>query len=219
MNRMNTPFITTLFSVSSHHPFKVPEEYEGIFPKGTLPVHQCIGYTDMALKKFFEKVKKMDWYENTLFVITADHSSFSYFESSKNSLDRYSIPLLFFAPGDDRLRGLDKNTAQHIDIMPSVLDYLGYPHSYVSFGKSVLNKESSRFVISYFDGNYQYMKGDTLIHFDGSQIKGIYDISSDRMMKNNLLGEVNIAKIENECKAFLQQYNNRMIDDQFSIRE
>ncbi|MBS2099954.1 LTA synthase family protein [Carboxylicivirga linearis] len=219
MDQMKQPFFTTLFSLSSHHPFKVPEEYEGVFPKGKLQVHQCIGYTDMALRKFFEKAQKMDWYQNTLFVLTADHSTATYFKSSKNNIDCYSIPMLFFAPGDSTLKGMDKRVAQQIDILPSVLSYVNYDQPFVSFGNNIFNEDDERFVIGYRDSNYQFLKNDTIIHFNGNKVTAVYDIASDRMMKNNLIKEATPKAIEQECKGFLQQYSNRMIDDGFSINQ
>jgi len=219
MNQMKQPFMTTLFSLSSHHPFEVPEAYEGVFPKGSLPVHESVGYTDMALRKFFDKAKTMDWYDNTLFVITADHSSSSAFESSKNNLDRFSIPMLFYAPGDKKLKGMDVNVSQQIDILPTVLSYINYDKPFVSFGNNLFDQSDDRFAIGYVNGNYQYVKGDTLIHFDGDQLKAVYDLSNDRMMTNNLLGQIDVEDVEKECKAFLQQYSNRMIDDEFTIKQ
>ncbi|MCU4163817.1 LTA synthase family protein [Carboxylicivirga caseinilyticus] len=219
MDKMQEPFFTTLFSLSSHHPFKLPEQYEGAFPKGELPVHQCVGYTDMALRKFFDKAKTMDWYTNTLFVITADHSSASAFESSKNNVDCYSIPMLFYAPGDSLLKGLDKNVAQQIDILPSVLGYIHFDKPFVSFGNNIFDASDDRFVIGYRSGNYQYLKNDTILQFDGNQLKAVYDISKDRMMTKNIVDEVQVTGIVNECKGFLQQYSNRMIDDGFSLKE
>nr|WP_319399162.1 sulfatase-like hydrolase/transferase [uncultured Carboxylicivirga sp.] len=218
MDQMKQPFFTSLFSLSSHHPFKVPEAYEGVFPKGDLPVHQCVGYTDMALRKFFEKAKTMDWYNNTLFVLTADHSSVSSFESSRNDIDVYSIPMIFFAPGDSTLKGMDNRIAQQIDIMPSVLSYIGYNKPFVSFGNNIFDNKVQRYAIGYRSGTYQFLENDTIIHFDGNKLKAVYDIADDRMMTNNIVDQVNVNDIERDCKGFLQQYSNRMIDDGFSIK-
>src|SRR5690606_35786309 len=78
LTEMPEPFFASFFSLSSHHPFKVPEKYQGVFPKGPLPLHEPVGYTDYALRQFFEKAKKAPWFENTLFVLCADHSSVSH---------------------------------------------------------------------------------------------------------------------------------------------
>ncbi len=48
------PFISVIFSATSHHPFILPERYTGKFPEGPHPINRCIGYTDMAVRRFFE---------------------------------------------------------------------------------------------------------------------------------------------------------------------
>ncbi len=217
MDKMKQPFMTSLFTVSSHHPFKVPEKYEGVFPKGTLPVHQCVGYTDNALRKFFNEASQMDWYNNTLFVITADHSSASHFASSKTTLNRFAIPLLFYVPGDKNMVKWDKKIAQQIDIMPSVLGYLGYNKPYVAFGNNILKLDEERFVINYANQNYQFFDGDAIIHYDGQKLNAVYDFSSDSLLSSNLINDVNVIESEHKCKAIIQHYNNRMIDDKLIV--
>jgi phosphoglycerol transferase MdoB-like AlkP superfamily enzyme len=217
MDSMKQPFMTSLFSVSSHHPFKVPEQYEGVFPKGNLPVHQCVGYTDNALRNFFQEASQMDWYKNTIFVITADHSSASYYESSRNSLSRFAIPLLLYVPDDNAMVKWDKGIAQQIDIMPTVLNYLNYSKPYVAFGNDLLKTDKKRFVINYANQNYQYFNGDTIIHFDGQKLNAVYDFHTDSLLTSNIKEEVNASFAEDKCKAFIQQYNNRLIDDELTL--
>jgi phosphoglycerol transferase MdoB-like AlkP superfamily enzyme len=125
MNMMKTPFFTTIFSVSSHHPFKVPEQYKEKFPEEHIPLQKCIRYTDFALKEFFDKASKMPWFKNTLFVITSDHCSESDFKEFKTSVNYFAAPLIFYK-GDGSLVGKDESLAQQIDIMPSILGYLNY---------------------------------------------------------------------------------------------
>jgi uncharacterized sulfatase len=69
------PFFAGFFSLTSHHPYNLPKEYAGKFPKGTLEIHESIGYADDSLRKFFEKAKNEKWYQNSLFIITGDHTS------------------------------------------------------------------------------------------------------------------------------------------------
>ena len=80
LDAKTTPFFSTIFTVTSHEPYIVPKEFEGVFPKGTLPMHQCVGYTDFAFKQFFEAAKKEPWFENTIFIITADHTNQIYYK-------------------------------------------------------------------------------------------------------------------------------------------
>ena len=96
MSTFKEPFLSTIFSVSSHHPFKVPKKYDGKFPEGTLKMHQVIGYTDYAMQRFFEAAAKTDWYQNTIFVITADHTNQTDHRQYQTSLGRHAVPIIFF---------------------------------------------------------------------------------------------------------------------------
>ena len=125
MNSFKQPFLASIFSVSSHHPFKVPEKYTGKFKKGSAPILEVVGYTDFALHEFFDEISKSQWFKNTLFVITADHTNESIHKEFQNNFGSYSIPIIFFKPGSD-LIGIKKRIAQQIDIMPTVLSYLNY---------------------------------------------------------------------------------------------
>jgi phosphoglycerol transferase MdoB-like AlkP superfamily enzyme len=73
LSGFSQPFVSTIFSATSHHPFLLPERYTGRFPEGPHPINRCIGYTDMAVRRFFESASRQPWFDNTIFVITADH--------------------------------------------------------------------------------------------------------------------------------------------------
>ncbi|MEJ0056396.1 MAG: LTA synthase family protein [Bacteroidota bacterium] len=142
MSEMRQPFFTSVLTLTSHDPFRVPDQYK-LLPKGPLPVQQCIAYTDMSLRKFFRTAASQSWYNNTLFVITADHCSLM----TENNLDHnnlgfYAIPIVFFSPGDSSLQGSTRVISQQIDILPSVLDYLGYEKPFFAFGNSVFRGRS-----------------------------------------------------------------------------
>lgn len=219
LNEFKQPFCVALFSVSSHHPFKVPERYEGKFPKGTLPIHQCIAYTDYALKRFFEKASKMNWFDSTLFVFTADHANQSYYPEYKTNAGAYAVPLVFYK-ADGSLQGEVNELAQQIDIMPSVLGYLNYPKPFFAFGRNVFDGKQEPFVINYTANTYQLFMGDYLFLFDGSKATGLYLFKTDKILNQNLLGkypEVE-SRMETTLKAIIQQYNNRMIEDKLTVQ-
>lgn len=210
----NKPFFATLFSVSSHDPFKVPSQYEGKFPKGTLPIHQCIGYSDYALQQFFEEASKEEWFENTLFVLTADHCNQVYEAEYFNTLHRTAVPILFYMPGNPELQGIDSDWAQHIDIYPTILDILGYNQPFRSWGRSLLNKEDvAPFVINYLNNQYQFMYGDYICTFDGEKPTGYYH-KSDTNYTQNLIYEnkPEFEEMKVMCEAFLQNYFEKIID-------
>jgi len=216
MNQMKEPFFTTIFSVSSHHPFKVPEQYKNQFPEEHIPLQKCIRYTDMALKKFFEKASKMPWFKNTLFVITSDHCSESDFKEYKTAVNYYAAPLIFFK-GDGSLQGKDDSLAQQIDIMPTVLGYLNYPKPYVAFGNDLFNPAAQRFVINYLEDSYQFLSGDLAFYFTENKLTGIFNRKKDPYLLRNLLGQASCEEEQRLFKAVVQQFNNRMVQDRLVI--
>jgi phosphoglycerol transferase MdoB-like AlkP superfamily enzyme len=216
MNKLKEPFATTIFSVSSHHPFKVPVQYQSKFPEGNIPLQKCIRYTDYSMMKFFEKAKTMPWYKNTLFVITADHCSEPDFKEYKTLVNDFAVPLIFYKP-DGSLKGKDESVAQQIDIMPSILGYLNYPKPYVAFGNNLFDQSSKRFAINYIEESYQFLTGDYAFYFIDNKLSGIYDRVKDPDLTKNLLGSKDFSKEETLYKAIIQQFNNRMIEDALTI--
>jgi len=216
MNKMKEPFLTTIFSVSSHHPFKVPEQYKSKFPEEHIALQKCIRYTDFALKEFFDEASKMPWFKNTLFVITSDHCSESDFKEYKTVVNYFAAPLIFYK-SDGSLTGRDESLAQQIDIMPSVLGYLNYSKPYVAFGNDLFDPQSQRFVINYFEDSYQFLVGDHAYYFTDNKLTGTFDWKNDPYLHKNLLGSTNFETEQNLFKAIIEQFNNRMVQDRLVI--
>lgn len=213
------PFLAALFTLSSHHPYQIPKEYMGKFPKGKLEIQEAIAYSDYALKQFFELAKSKDWYQNTLFVITADHTSEGADAPYLNSLGQFSIPIAFFAPRDTlmTLRS-EKKLVQQTDIYPSVMHYLGKQDSIIAFGHSIFDDSSRVFAVNYFNRNLQMMDGEYLLQMEEGNPKSLYEYRKDSLLKNNVLNQRDINDFIIFKKAFQQQYNNRMIKNQLRIR-
>lgn len=219
LNSFKPPFLSVLFSVSSHHPFKIPEEFEGRFPKGTLPVHQGVGYTDYSLRQFFKAVSKTSWYKNTLFVITADHSSVAWHDEYKTSLGAYAVPILIFDPSGD-LKGKEDRPVQQADILPTILNKLHYKHSYFAFGDDMINQKEDHSVVHLTDNLYQIIMGDYVLKHDGKAPVALYNYRQDRLLTKNIIAgkQELIKKMERKLKAFIQQYNKHMIDNTMTIK-
>ncbi|RCW38696.1 LTA synthase family protein [Marinilabilia salmonicolor] len=218
MGQLKEPFFTTLFSVSSHHPFAVPEQYVDTFPKGPLPLHEVMGYSDMALRRFFETASRADWFENTLFIITADHCTIPFHEEYKTPVESFAIPLVFYKPGDISPR-MDSGLAQQTDIMPTVLSYIDYPYPYVAFGNDLLSKSrEERFVVNYINDRYQFLYNNYAIYFDGEEVTEVYDLKSDPLQEINIKQGADLKNAKRLFKAYLQQYISRMINDEMSLK-
>ncbi len=219
MDSFKQPFYTTLFTVSSHHPYNLPDGYESKFKGGPKLVHRTIQYTDFALKRFFKSASAMPWFNNTLFVITADHASAEIQLPEYNSASGYfSIPIFFYHPGVNG-GGLRQEIVQQIDIMPSVLGYLHYDRPYIAFGRDVFHDSVKPFAFNYLNNTYQMFRGDYLLQFDGSKAVALYQFKRDRTLKNNLVNQLSdtTQSMEISLKAFIQQYNNRMVDNNMTI--
>jgi phosphoglycerol transferase MdoB-like AlkP superfamily enzyme len=212
--KTDKPFFGTIFTVSSHEPYVVPEKYEGKFPMGTVPMHQVAGYTDFAFKKFFESASKAPWFKNTIFVITSDHSNQIGYDEYYKLVNRHATPLLIYKP-DGSMKGVNSELSQQIDIYPTILDMVGYDKPFMSWGRSLLgDKNVKPFVISYFGNRYIFQRGNYIYTFDGQKTLGFYDIN-DKGLENNLMGRKmnkEMQETEQACKAFLQDYFERIID-------
>ena len=209
MTQMKQPFMTTLFTASSHHPFVIPKQYESQFPEENLPIQKCIRYTDHAIGQFFKTASKQPWFDNTIFVLTSDHTNQSDHAEYQTDLGGFCSPIIIYEPG--REPQLQDKIAQQIDILPTVLGMLGYQKPYFGFGIDLLNTPSDNtWAVNYLNDVYQYIKNGYVLQFDGTQTKAVYSLD-DRLMKKNLKGKVTQqSQMERELKAIIQQYMERM---------
>jgi phosphoglycerol transferase MdoB-like AlkP superfamily enzyme len=215
MSEFKQPFYTTLFTVSSHHPYQLPEEYQNKFQGGSLPIYRTIEYSDWALKRFFQTAAKTDWFKNTLFVITADHASEEIHYPQYNTVWGYfSIPLIFYEPGREDMAMKDE-LVQQVDILPSILGYLGYDQPYVAFGRNVFCAKERPFAFNYLNNTYQFFQGDYLLLFNGQKSIALFDFKKDPFLKNNEIQALpdTVSEMQARLRALIQQYNNRMVDD------
>ncbi|MBP5770647.1 MAG: LTA synthase family protein [Bacteroidaceae bacterium] len=220
MTEMHEPFVTTVFTASSHHPFHIPEEYRDTFPdEGKFPLHKCIRYTDHSLRRFFESAKQQAWYKNTLFVLTADHASSRItHDEYMTEVGLFRIPILFFDPSGEMPRGLHPGIAQQIDVMPTLLNYLGYDHPYIAFGKDLLKTSPEDTWAMTWDHIPQYMKGEYALHLDGKDLESvsaIFNYRTDSLFRQNLRGRTTVERqLEREFKARIQSFVGRMKENQ-----
>ncbi|MDY5969337.1 MAG: sulfatase-like hydrolase/transferase [Bacteroidales bacterium] len=138
INKMTSPFFASIFTISSHHPYSIPEEHKGQFPKGKHPLLQTVAYTDYALQQFFDAAKKQPWYANTLFVILGDHPGQGLSRQYNDYSGWYCIPMILFDPSNTSWASMSNDIVQQIDVMPTVLDYLNINERVACFGESAL---------------------------------------------------------------------------------
>lgn len=213
MSKMKQPFMTSVFTASSHHPFTVPEKYKKEFAEEELEIHKCIRYTDMSIGKFFDTASRQPWFKNTIFVLTSDHTNMSNHAEYQTDLGGFCSPIIIYDPSRPEGKTLDK-IAQQIDILPTILGMLNYQKPYFGFGIDVLNTpKEDTWAVNYLNGYYQYVRYGYVLQFDGTSTTAIYSLD-DKLMKNNIKGKVEIQQqMERELKAIIQQYMERMKQD------
>lgn len=211
------PFLASVFTVSSHHPFEVPEKYRGRFRKGPAPITEVVGYTDFALREFFREAVKAPWFGNTLFIITADHTNELIHKEYLNNFGSYSIPIIFYKPGGG-LMGVRQRIAQQIDIMPTVLNYLGYDGEFIAFGNDLLDDDSQSFAFNTAGSTYHLYMDDHLLEMVDARSAALYNYRTDRLLESNLAGKLPELqeRMEKQLKAVIQSYNSRMLDNRLT---
>ena len=215
LNKFEEPFFSTFFSLSSHEPFKVPKEYDNIFPKGNVEMHQVIGYSDNALKTFFNSSKDEPWFKNTLFVITADHCNQFWYPYYREPINRFAIPIIFYHP-EKSFKGVNNELSQQIDIFPSVVDLVGYNKPINTWGRSLFSSASDQPFSIHFSGTvYRFSMNDFILVFDGDKVIGVYHIN-DNALNDNIIDEVDYSTEEKYLKAFFQDYMDRIIENKLN---
>ena len=213
MSQMKQPFMTSVFTASSHHPFAIPEKYKQQFPEEALEIHKCIRYTDLSIGRFFETASRQPWFKNTIFVLTSDHTNMSNHAEYQTDLGGFCSPIIIFDPSRPEGQMLDK-IAQQIDILPTLLGMLHYPKPYFGFGIDLFSTpKEDTWAVNYLNGIYQYVRYGYVLQFDGAATTGVYRLD-DKLMKQNLKGKVDVQQqMERELKAIIQQYMERMKQD------
>ena len=220
MSELHEPFFSTLFTISSHHPYFIPKHMRNKVKKGPQPICASINYSDYALKQFFEEAKKQPWYENTLFVILADHTPATETALYNTRTQMYRIPILFYHPSGKIKPQKSDEVFQQLDILPTIIDLLNLETKFYSYGNSFYDK-SEKEAITYIEGSYYYFKNNFMTTFTNERARNLYDftvMSTD--VSDSLAGHQKEVKAnERRLKALIQQYNRDLIMNQTTVNE
>lgn len=218
LNKEREPFLSTVFTLSSHHPYELPAEEMERFTGGTLKIHPTLRYADDALRDFFRTARQQPWFERTLFVITADHTAdIDRNGQNYNKATDYWVPLLYYMPGQ-LVPMQQPRVTQHMDIQPTILDLLGYPSPYFSFGHSALQLLSPPYAVMASNGIYQCIGDRYHLQFDGKQVVGLNALTSDSTGAWGESKELIQKDMTQRLTAAIQQFNGHMIRGELTQR-
>ena len=205
------PFMACLFTLSSHHPYQLPPADAERFATDGAPILATLRYTDHALRGFFERAQLEPWYANTLFVITADHTADLERDGKVNSSARdYWVPLLYFMPG--RLApSVHGKLTQHIDIVPTVLDLLGYDRPFFSLGHSALRPASPPYAVTARNQVYLMIGEQRELYFDGEKPL-LFQPVQRPAPGPMVVPEALVARdMQDRLQAAIQQFTSRIV--------
>jgi phosphoglycerol transferase MdoB-like AlkP superfamily enzyme len=210
MNKMKQPFHTSIFTISSHHPYVIPKQHQNKFKKGTYENHESIGYGDYSLRQFFNAAKKTSWFSNTLFIITADHASISGDRFYKTIVGNMAIPILFYR-GDNSLTLLQNQVFSQMDILPTAMELLGYDAPFFSFGTSY-SDTLGRYAYFASNGNYHVVNDSNYYVVQPPALLSKYNYKTDIDLVNpiNKTNKKDSLAL-NRFNALIQSYNATLL--------
>lgn len=185
------PFFGHIMTVSNHRPFTYPENRIDI-PANIKSRNGGVKYTDYALGEFMKEARKQTWFDNTVFIIVADHCASSA-GKTEIPLDKYHIPAFIYAPGYIQPQEVNTLSSQ-IDIMPTVFGLLHFTYQSQFYGKDIFSPDykSRAFVATY--QNLGYLENDILTIL--SPVRRIEQFKVD-----NHNSEFNLSALNNENSA------------------
>jgi len=205
------PFASVVFTLSTHNPYKIPPQHEGKFPEGELPIHRTVAYFDYALKKFFETAEKMPWYQNTLFIITGDHIG-PKSAVPPRMIDGYRVPIVFFHPGGQLPMVDHSRITQHVDIGPSVLQFLGIAtEKTLPFGHSIFDPSYDGLAMGQMGGNYWIADKDYYLEYRFNGPSKLFALAKlDQPITDKPDAQ---ERLERKLKAHVQWFYNGLAEN------
>ena len=217
LDKLPKPFMSGIFTISSHPPYNLPEQYQDSIPVGDIPMHRVVRYSDMALRKFFESAAKKDWYKNTLFVLTADHTSDNFDPRFASSLGRHQIPIILYQPDDNIEQGVISEVAQQIDIPATIIDYLNLPEQdkVLPFGRSLLTQNSQADAVIKEEDSYWLLSQGKYVKLSMEENLPVEvgDLPATFMKPAGQVVQADLGQLERRLKAYVQIYTNGLIDN------
>ncbi len=192
------PFFAHIMTTSNHRPFTYPDG------RIDIPSHSGrkggVKYADYAIGRFIEMAKNKPWFENTIFLIVADHCASSA-GKAKIPVSRYHIPAIIYAPQFLTPRQVDTLSSQ-IDLVPTLLSLLGLGNQDHFVGRDILKTSPSegRALMSTYQ-NLGYLKGDQMIVLQPKRKIEAFSVSSNQKDAQSIPVDSNLA---NQAIAYFQ---------------
>ncbi|EGM77329.1 phosphoglycerol transferase family protein, alkaline phosphatase superfamily [Rheinheimera sp. A13L] len=178
LHQQEKPFISLIFTSSNHEPFEFPDDRIDLYEEPKNTVNNAVKYADWAMGQFFEKAKQSDYWQDTLFLVVADHDSRVYGDTLI-PVDKFHIPGLIL--GADTQPELLNTLASQIDLAPTLLSMMGLSSCHTMTGRDfTLDKTSPGRALLQFENYFALMQQGpqqqelVILKPDGKSVAGIY---------------------------------------------
>lgn len=162
LNKQDKPFFSLVFTSSNHSPFEYPEGKIEPYDTEFKTRNNAVKYSDYALGTFFDKAKKSEYWDDTIFIIIADHDARVY-GSQLVPVAHFHIPALILGKGIEPK--IDERLSNNIDMPPTLLSLIGVDALTPMIGRDLtkpLAKEDERAMMQ-FDKNFGYLTRDNFV--------------------------------------------------------
>lgn len=220
LSKEKHPFFSTVFTLSSHHPYELAPADAERFKGGVLTIHPTLKYADNALRQFFTTAQTMSWFSSTLFVITADHTA-DLERNGEQSGSAYDfwIPMVYYMPGTIAPMA-DARTTQQIDILPTVLDLMGHDKPFFAFGSSTLRNERPPAAVNEGSATWLIANPRVQLRSDGDRILWHDGIGSSwRPEEKTVPNAIDMNAAHRQLQAAIQQFNAHLSKRDMVVNE
>ncbi|MFT6919758.1 MAG: phosphoglycerol transferase MdoB-like AlkP superfamily enzyme [Cognaticolwellia sp.] len=205
LNNSNKPFFSFIFSSSNHDPFEIPagvitpieytEEQLSQYDEKELLRHKAIQYADYALGKFITKAKQQPYWQDTIFLVVADHDARA-FGSDLVPIKNFHIPGVILNSSKQQFS--DERVVSQIDLAPTLLSLMGVPNHSPMLGHDLTKPQNSGRAMMQYAENFAYMEDNevTILQPQKDPINFSYDFDEKKLTPkklNQALSEVALA--------------------------
>jgi len=188
----NKPFFFIILTTSNHRPYTYPKNKIDI--KSGTGRNGAVKYCDYAIGEFINSAKKQKWFDNTIFVFTADHCASSA-GKAKLEIDKYHIPMIIYAPKIIR-PALIQNIASQIDIAPTIFELLNWSYTSNFFGNAIIaqtDKNNINNIARVFISNYQklgYIENNEVVILEPKRKIFSYKYFNNALLESEIKEEI-----------------------------
>lgn len=214
------PRLSVIFTLSSHDPFTIPDEYKSRFNKYKEGMKNAVEYSDMALEQFFNQISKEEWYDETLFVLMADHASINFRPDYATLGGGYAIPIIFYDP-KGRIKGQENSiVAQQVDIYPTLMYLLGNPTPILSYGNNLLDVSAPHFAVDEGNGAFYLLHADFTLQLSPADGKVVLLPADTTIQRGYPVEDTKVInRYEEILKGIVQDFSYRMNNNKLYLEE